>query len=457
VISTFADRVRRWLRAWPGIEAPIAVDAAVLLGFVLARTIGGSVAEGIWLVGAMVAALRWPASGLGIGIAVGVWPQHARAGMTPAVAVIVASAVGFGASWVIDRGRQLVVSTPIKIVIAGAVALVAATFLALTHAQRAFEPDVARVATLRWTEAVAGLAVLILGMRAAALGSRRAMVLALVAVVLAMTVALIDQAAPGRLQASPLDWTMARVESSRATGPFPSPNRLGTIAAVTVVLGACLAWRGRNAVRWLGLALALFAAVTLVASFSRGALLGLAIAGAVLTATRSRRTAAAYLGLCAVLGLVLVPLLVMGRLAESGGTLGGLLENDVGRFDAWIAGIRMIIARPLFGQGYDAFTVLGPQYGASEGLLTAHFELINLWAEAGIAAAVGYVAIVLGIVRAAWDRRDDVWALVALGTIVVFFVSSSFNVLSPFLEVMGPAWIIASYGIVHSPERRLAT
>jgi O-antigen ligase len=457
VIRRFGARASDWLRTWPALEAPIAIDAAVLVGFVLARSIGGSVAEGLWLVAAMAAAVRWPGSGLGIAIAAALWPHHSRWGMTPAVAVVAASAIGFSLHWVFDRGRQLVVTMPIRVVVAGAVALGAATFLALTHTQRAFGPDLGTAATLRWTEAAAGLGVLVLGLRSAALGSRRPVELALVAVAAAMAVAVVDQIAPGRIQATPFDWMISALDSSRATGPFLSPNRLGTVAAVAVVVGACLAWSGRGRGRWLSVAFAGLAAVTLVLSFSRGALLGLAVAGAIVIATRSRRAAVAYVGIATILALVLVPLLVMARLAGSGASLDALFENDVGRLDASLAGIRMIISRPLFGQGFDAFIALGPRYGVPDRLNTAHFELIDLWAQAGVFAAIGYLAIVFGIVRASLDRRGDAWAMAALGTIALFFVASSFNVQSPFLAVMGVVWIVASYGIASAPERRLVT
>jgi len=86
-----ADRLGQWASNWPGVEAPILIDAAVLVGFVIARTIGSAPADGIWLVAAMIAAIRWPASGLGIAVAVALWPQQVRAGMTAGVLVPVGS------------------------------------------------------------------------------------------------------------------------------------------------------------------------------------------------------------------------------------------------------------------------------------------------------------------------------------------------------------------------------
>jgi O-antigen ligase len=439
--------VGQWVRNWPGIAAPILIDAAVLAGFVTARTLGSAVADGIWLVTAMIAAVRWPASGLGIAVAVALWPQQIRAGMTPGVAVAAASGVGFALAWALDRARARASPGPVRAVVVGAFALIAATFLALIHTQREFGPAIARVATLRWTESAVSFTVLVLGLRAAALGSMRPMLLTMAAMAAALAVAIVAALGPGVLDASPLHWMLSEADTSRASGPFASPNRLGTVAAVAAILGASLAWGGRGAGRWGAVACAGLGVAAVLLSYSRGALLGLVLAGGALVAARSRRAAFGYIVVAGVAAVVLVPLLLASRLAGSGGTLGALFENDIGRFDAWLAGIRMIIARPIFGQGFNAFQVLGASYGATDGLQTAHFEFIDLWAQAGIAAAAGYAAIVVGTVRGALDRVADPWAMASLGAIVVFGVASSFNVQSPFLAVMGPVWIVSSFGI----------
>jgi O-antigen ligase len=443
----FADGTRRSAWTSPWIDAPIGVDAGILIAYAVARTIGGSVPEGIWWVAATLVAVRWPASGLGIAVVIALLPQQVRSGMTPDVALVAASAVGFAIGAASGRLPSASPGRAVWIVVAGAAALAAATFLALIHTQRAFDHALAVTSTLRWTESVAGLAILVLGLRSAALGSMRPLVLALAGVFLAMLIALVGQVAPTVIASSPFGWVLASADTGRAAGSFLSPNRLGTIAAVAVVVAAVNLVFGHGTRRWRAALFGGLASAALVLSFSRGALLGLAIAGGVLIAVRSRRRAAAYgLGIL-VAGFVLLPLLIGGRLAGSGGTLQVLLENDAGRVDAWLAGIRMILAKPLFGHGFNAFAVLGAQYGATDGLQTAHFELIDLWAQAGIAAAVGFVAIVLGMIGGAVERKADPWALAALGAIVVFVVASSFNVQSPFLAVMGPVWIVSTFGI----------
>jgi O-antigen ligase len=446
VISDFANRLRRWASGWPGVDAPIVVDALVLVGFVIARTTGTALADGIWLVTAMVAALRWPASGLGIAVAVAITPQQVRAGMTPGVALVAASAVGVAITAAADHVPRIALSPPMRLVIAGAAALGAALFLSLIHTQRAFDPGVAATATLRWTESAAGLGVLILGLRAMTHGSMRPLVIVLVGLTVALGVALVSVVAPTVLVGGPLHWLLSGVDSSRATGSFVSPNRLGTVAAVAVVVGGCHALAGPAMRRFWAAAFGLLAAVVLVLTFSRGALLGLVVAGAALIATRSRRASVLYIGAAAAAAFVLVPLLLGSRLA-GGGTLQILLENDVGRFDAWLAGIRMIVEKPLFGFGFNAFAVVGAAHGATDGLQTAHFELIDLWAQAGVLAAAGFVMIVTGIVVGALRRKGDPWALAALGAVVVFVVASSFNVQSPFLNVVGPVWVVATFGL----------
>jgi O-antigen ligase len=437
-------------RAW-GLDAPILADVALLLAYVVTRTIGASLGEGIWLILAMGVALWRPGSGLGLAAAIALFPQQVRAGVTPAVALIVASGIGLAAHRALGRFPADTAARPIRravaVVEAGAIAVGAATFLALIHSAHRFPPAFAVSATLRWTELAAGLVLLVLGLRAFRLGTTRPLVLALAAVVVALIVALIETAAPTVIAGSPIAWLVSNAESSRATGSFFSPNRLGTVAAMAAVVAATQLGDGSSTRRALSGAVALLAGIVLLLTFSRGAILGLVAAGAALVAVRSRRAALVYVAVAAVAAVVVVPILVGARLAGSGGTVGGLLENDAGRLDAWLAGIRMIVKEPFLGQGFDAFAILGPPYGATDGLQTAHNELIDLWAQAGVLAAAGFVAIVAGLIRGALDRVPYPWAMATLGAVVVFVVASSFNVQSPFLAVTAPVWIVAGYGI----------
>jgi O-antigen ligase len=441
--------LRGW--TWRGLDAPIVADVTLFLAYVIARTIGARLGEGTWLIVAMALALLRPGSGLGMAAAIALFPQQVRAGVTPAVALIVASGIGLAVYRALGRFGADAAAGPIPrtvaIVQAGALAVGAATFLALIHAAHRFPAAFAVSATLRWTELAAGLALLVLGSRVFQLGSTRPLVMALAGVGVALLVALVETLAPTVITWSPFGWLLSNAESSRATGSFFSPNRLGTVAAVTVVVAMTQLWVGSTTRRVLCGTVAMLAGIVLLLTFSRGAILGLVAAGAALLAVRSRRAALVYVAVAAVAAVVVVPALVGARLAGSGATVGVLLEADLGRFNAWLAGIRMIVREPILGQGFDAFAVLGPAFGATDGLETAHNELIDLWAQAGILAAAGYVTIVFGLIRGALARRLDPWALASLGAIVVFVIASSFNVQSPFLAVTAPVWIVAGYGI----------
>jgi O-antigen ligase len=438
----------RWLgSALHEIDAPIVLDAIALISYPLVRIANSSLLLSTWFVTALALAVRWPASGLGIAAALAVFPQQLRFGMTPSITLIAASAIGFAIDQAVRRRTGPPIGRPLAIVTAGVVAVAVATLVATVHSLHRFEPEIGVSAALRWTELLAGLGFFLLTIRAVSRGSRRPLVLGLVGVTVALAVALADVLAPAFLPSVGFDWILAHSESSRATGPFVSPNRLGTVAAIVAIVGACRFATCSDRRRWLWAGLGVLAATLLALSFSRGALLGLVVAGAVLIATRSRRIAAAYVGVLAILALVAVPILVGARLSVSGGSVAALLENDAGRVNAWLAGIRMIAAQPIFGHGFAAFPILGVRFGATDGLQTAHNELIGLWADAGIVAAGGFVAIIVGAAGAVLQRRADPWALAALGALVVFVVASSFNVQSPFLAVMAPLWVVVAFGV----------
>jgi O-antigen ligase len=442
--------LRRLAGTASGINAPIAADVLVLIGYVLCRSTDARLPLSAWFVIALLVAVRWPASGLGIAVAVAVFPQELRAGLAPSVSLVAASGLGFALEHIARMRCPGQMSRPTGIVVAGVVGLFVATFLSMIHSLRALGPSFAVSATLRWTELAAGLAVLLLASRALALGSRRAFVLGMSGVVVALVIAVLDSVAPDLLRSSALSWALSPTETARATGPFASPNRLGTVAAAVAVAGACGLLVSSAARRWWS-GLAALGTIALALSFSRGALLGFGAAVALILFVRRDRVPRTLARGLAVAAVISLPLLVMARLFVSGGTLGGILENDVGRLEAWLAGLRMIAAQPLFGHGFGAFAVRGAAYGATDGLATAHNEFIDLWAQAGILAAAAFLAIVGGVVIGALRRRDEALGLAALGAVVVFAVASSFNVQSPFLAVTGPVWLVAAFGIASRP------
>jgi O-antigen ligase len=452
-VTSFGAWTSAQARRFPAstsIDAPILLDIAALVAFPIVRTLanrseGTDVLIGAWIVAVLVLAIRWPGSGLGLAAAVMVFPQPIRLGLAPSIAIIAACSVGFALDLALRGQPNGAMRRRLAIVVAGVIGLAAATLVALYRSLLRLDPEIAVEAARRWIEFGAGLAFFLMLLRAYSMGSKRPLIVGFIGISASLAVALIDFVSPTFLRSVHLSW-LTPGESSRATGPFISPNRLGTVAGVVAIVGACQALFTRNR-RWLWAVLMALGAAALIASFSRGALLGLVVAGAVVLALRSRRVAARYVVAVGIVAIVAVPLFVWARLAGSGGSLDMLLANDQGRFDAWLAGVRMILAEPIFGHGFYAFRVLGESFGATDGLQTAHNEFIGLWAESGVVAFAAFIVAAAGIVGCALERRSDPWALVAIGALTLFLVATCFNLQSIYLAVVGPVWLVIAYGI----------
>ncbi len=427
------------------IDAPILLDISGLVALPIVRTIGDNTLIGAWVIALLILAIRWPGSGLGLAAALAVFPQPTAIGFAPSVALIAASSIGFALDLVLRGYPDGAMRPRLQVVVVGVITLAATTFVALQRSQFRLDPEIAVEASRRWIEFGAGLAFFVLLLRAFSMGSKRPLLLGLIGISAGLTVALIDAAAPGFLRSIGMRW-LVPADSNRATGPFISPNRLGSVAGIMVIVGACQALLA-DRWRWLWAGFAVVSLVALLVSFSRGALLGLVVAGGVILAIRSRRAAVGYLVVVALLAVIAVPLYVGARLSGSGGSLEILLTNDLGRFDAWFAGIRMIQAEPIFGHGFSAFRELGESFGATDGLLTAHNEFIGFWAESGVLALAAYVATAAAIVACALKRRTEAWAIAAIGAVALFLVATSFNLQSIFLAVTCPFWLVVAYGI----------
>ena len=173
----------------------------------------------------------------------------------------------------------------LAVVVAGVIALGAATMVALFRTIRRFGPEVSEIAARRWLEFAVGFLLLVLLLWAFSKGSKRPLVLGLIGISVAIALSLVEWVFPAFLPSIGMNWLSPGSESTRAVGPFVTPNRLGTVAGIMVIVGACQALLSD---RWRGLwaALTVLSGVALVASFSRGPLLGLVVAVAAIVATR---------------------------------------------------------------------------------------------------------------------------------------------------------------------------
>lgn len=214
----------------------------------------------------------------------------------------------------------------------------------------------------------------------------------------------------------------------RAYGTFQQPNPyagyLGLLfpMALALLLSAPSAWRGAVASRrwrvatWVGVAAAgALALAGIVASWSRGAWIGLAASTATVILLRGRRWAVALLVALAVVGALmgagaatnLLPPAVLERFADVGAYFRPFDVRAVEVTDAnwaivermahWQAGWAMFSDRPWLGVGFGNYEAVYPAYAIGiwrDPLGHAHNYYINVAAEAGLLGLAAYLAVI---------------------------------------------------------------
>lgn len=202
-----------------------------------------------------------------------------------------------------------------------------------------------------------------------------------------------------------------------------------------------------------GLATVLIAAGA-IASWSRGAWLGILAGVLVVTALRSRRTFRLSLAVAGLLALVfflrggLSTGAVGARLADVQQYLGGFdvrtveVNDDnfavVERVAHWDAAWQMIERAPWLGIGAGNYAVVYPQVALprwQDPLGHAHNIYLHTWAETGLPGLLSYLLLWLVAIGQAWrvahDRRVSSWqraaALGVLGIIVHLSVHNLFD------------------------------
>lgn len=234
----------------------------------------------------------------------------------------------------------------------------------------------------------------------------------------------------------------ATIESSRAggVGMLADPNDL----ALTLLMGMPFAVSAFMRLKGFARALALVASVVLIAGIvatqSRGGLLGCMAALYVLLRKRFNSKILVY-GIVAVALVGMVAM--MGIAARQGLGGGGLDESAQGRLDAWYAGARMFRANPVLGVGFSQFLwnyfdyVVDP---AEWKMLEAHNTWIQVIAETGLMGFIPFCGLLFVTVKTAWQlsivepsaRAERALSEAPLATVAAigvccFFLSQGWN------------------------------
>ncbi|HEY7072166.1 MAG TPA: O-antigen ligase family protein [Acidimicrobiales bacterium] len=256
----------------------------------------------------------------------------------------------------------------------------------------------------------------------------------------------------------------------RAGGLLGQPAYLGAVAVLLGPLALGVALDAEQGRRWQAAAwvAAAGAALAALASQTRGAWVGLAVAAVVawpwlrqaMSRSWLRRAAGAHRAAVAAAGaVVLVGLVVVGPVGTRGadlldpGQAGGR-----GRVDEWALAAHVIADRPALGAGPEGYRIAAPahidpgyarRHGRDEVVDRAHDGPLDLAAAAGIPAALLYAGLLAAVAiacgRVVRRAPDPVAAGAAVG-VVAWIVQQLVGF--PIAEVDPLAWLLAGAVLV---------
>jgi O-antigen ligase/tetratricopeptide (TPR) repeat protein len=171
--------------------------------------------------------------------------------------------------------------------------------------------------------------------------------------------------------------------------------------------------------------------VAIVASQSRGPVLGLAVAGLVVGAGMAwRRKETFHLGIAVAVPiaggvLALLAFGIGGAFGRFRGLLSGGDASVLSRLDVWRDSVPAFLDAPVFGAGLGGWQLAHALHETPDHLYTfsnAHNELVEIVVEMGVVGTLAYalvgIAIVRGLVRALRDVPHDEGTAAGVGALV---------------------------------------
>lgn len=214
---------------------------------------------------------------------------------------------------------------------------------------------------------------------------------------------------------------------TRATALYSHPNNLAIYLERTLLftIGACIVKP-----RWIPMwTLAAVQMAGLLATFSRGALLGVIVGvGVVLVFVGAWRWIAGLAAAAVVIGVIGL-LLFPDRLLDVGGD-----GTEPTRFSIWRGAIAMIKEHPVFGLGPDQFLYqysrrfVEPMGWPERYTSHPHNIILDTWLRLGVLGLSALTSIIFGIVwwiqRKTPELRKDVWGIGAVAALFGGFIHS---------------------------------
>lgn len=245
--------------------------------------------------------------------------------------------------------------------------------------------------------------------------------------------------------------------TDRASGPVSDANDLAFVLLAALPLALGLRRPGASPGAWDYAAAIL--AIGLLATFSRGALVGLLAMVVFAAATRlvRPRDLVGLLGLLLAMGSLVV-LTQRDRVLEALDHKAAVAgQNVTDRLDLWDAATRMVLDRPLVGHGPGSFALevegyaLGLPGTGPARLDVVHNTFLEVAVELGLLGLALLVALLLSAGRQSWlawrARRHPGAAAIATAlvgcSVAACFVSEQFAL---------PLWLLMALGATASPQ-----
>jgi putative inorganic carbon (hco3(-)) transporter len=252
---------------------------------------------------------------------------------------------------------------------------------------------------------------------------------------------------------------------TRASGPIGEANDFAFLLASVIPLAVYLARYdgarpGRGWARGVWWACVFLLAATVLATLSRGALVGLLALVLWAVATGRLRVRGLIAGALVVLGIVALAMLFWSPLISERLTEKGVIahKNVASRKALWSGAVRMAADYPLLGVGTGQYGVRSEDYVQNDPLAihrpVAHNSYLEVLAEDGVIAFGAFIAFLAGswaLLRLARrhsvERGDDEGVRLVTATqasMVVALVAASF--LS--VQVTVPLWLLGAMAAV---------
>ncbi len=230
-------------------------------------------------------------------------------------------------------------------------------------------------------------------------------------------------------------------------GTFTNPDCYAVVCLLGCFASIGLAVESKTRLRLLWSALALVGLLGLVLTGSRSALLGLVLGYGLFLLTLGSSRQQQWRAMA--MKLVVIPSVLALLLVLAGGSLslgdklmrlfqGGDSVAVASRLDVLVSGSRTLARAPLFGSGLGCFHLAyqqdrGLRSQAEDYMNVAHNDYMQLAVEAGIPAALAWVAILLGALWVAWCsyQSPTPWVASQLAAVVGMAVCSGLNPAMP--------------------------